>query len=119
LGIDKNRKYEIIVFPNQDEGLKAQRILLSRDMDFKHISALAVVVLEDRRKEACRAIIDEDEESSLNEDISIVPLAFPIVGGPAAILQVLICLQTYGNNLHSKLALTLASLAAVIVHSCF
>ncbi len=59
--------------------------------------------------------IDEDEESNLNEDISIVPLAFPIVGGPAAILQVLICLQIYGNNFHSKLALTLASLAAVIV----
>jgi len=59
--------------------------------------------------------IDEDDESTLNEDISIVPLAFPIVGGPAAILQVLICLQIYGNNFHSKIALTLASITAVIV----
>ena len=59
--------------------------------------------------------IDEDEESNLNEDISIVPLAFPIVGGPAAILQVLICLQIYGNNFQSKLALTFASVAAVTV----
>ena len=57
--IEEDKKYEIIVFPNQDEGLKAQRILISRDEDFKHISTLAVVVPEERRQEACRNIIDE------------------------------------------------------------
>ena len=56
--IDKNKKYEIIVFPNQDEGLKAQRILISKGEDFKHISTLAVVVPENHRQEACRNIID-------------------------------------------------------------
>jgi len=58
LEIDKNRQYEIIVFPNQDEGLKAQRVLMTTGIDFKHISTLAVVVPADRRQEACRRIID-------------------------------------------------------------
>ncbi len=58
--IEKNKRYEIIVFPNQDEGLKAQRVLVSKGEDFKHISTLAVAVLEERRQEACRSIIDGD-----------------------------------------------------------
>jgi ArsR family metal-binding transcriptional regulator len=59
LEIENNKKYEIVVFPNQDEGLKAQRVLFSKGEDFKHISTLAVVVPEERRREACRHIIDE------------------------------------------------------------
>ena len=58
--IDKSKQYEIIVFPNQDEGLKAQRFLISLGLDFKHISALAVVVPESRKKEVCRAIVGEN-----------------------------------------------------------
>ncbi len=58
--IDKNKQYEIIVFPNQDEGLKAQRVLLSKGADFKHISTLAVVVPEKHKESACRAILDEN-----------------------------------------------------------
>jgi len=58
--IDKNKKYEIVVFPNQDEGLKAQQVLVSRGEDFKHISTLAVAVPEDRTRQVCRAIIDEN-----------------------------------------------------------
>jgi ArsR family metal-binding transcriptional regulator len=58
--IDKNKQYEIIVFPNQDEGLKAQRILIAKGENFKHISILAVAVPEERRQEACRSIIDGD-----------------------------------------------------------
>jgi ArsR family metal-binding transcriptional regulator len=57
LEISKSKKYEIIVFPNQDEGLKAQRVLVSKGVDFKHISTLAVVVPEERSQEACQAII--------------------------------------------------------------
>jgi len=57
LEIDKSKQYEIIVFPNQDEGLKAQRVLVSKGIDFKHISTLAVVVPQERRQEACRNII--------------------------------------------------------------
>jgi ArsR family metal-binding transcriptional regulator len=60
LEIEKDKKYEIIVFPNQDEGLKAQRVLISGGEDFKHISTLAVVVPESRKDEACRAIVDEN-----------------------------------------------------------
>ncbi|MFA5116655.1 MAG: (Fe-S)-binding protein, partial [Candidatus Omnitrophota bacterium] len=45
---------------DQDEGSKAQRILISKGIDFKHISTLAVVVPEERSQEICRAIIDED-----------------------------------------------------------
>jgi ArsR family metal-binding transcriptional regulator len=60
LEIAKSKKYEIIVFPNQDEGLKAQRVLLSKGADFKHISTLAVVMPEEHKESACRAIIDED-----------------------------------------------------------
>ena len=56
--IEKDKKYEIIVFPNQGEGLKAQRLLVSKGEDFKHISTLAVVVSEERRREACLSIID-------------------------------------------------------------
>jgi ArsR family metal-binding transcriptional regulator len=56
--IEKDKKYEIIVFPNQEEGLKAQGILLSKGEDFKYISTLAVAVPEDRRQQACRSIID-------------------------------------------------------------
>jgi len=58
--IEKSKKYEVIVFPNQDEGLKAQRILVSSGKDFKHISTLAVAVPEDCRQETCRSIIDGD-----------------------------------------------------------
>ena len=58
--IDKNKQYEIIVFPNQDEGLKAQRVLFSKGADFKHISTLAVVVPEEHKESACRTIIDKD-----------------------------------------------------------
>jgi len=60
LEIDKNKDYEIIVFPNQDEGLKAQRVLVSTGADFKLISTLAVVVPKDCRQEACRLIIAGD-----------------------------------------------------------
>jgi len=60
LEIDKNKKYEIIVFPNQDEGMKAQRLLVSKGEDFKHISTLAVVVHEDRREEVCQSIIKDN-----------------------------------------------------------
>jgi len=60
LEIDKSKQYEIIVFPNQDEGLKAQRVLLSKGVDFKHISTLAVVVPEEHKEAASRVIIDED-----------------------------------------------------------
>ncbi|MCX5697251.1 MAG: hypothetical protein NTU54_04710 [Candidatus Omnitrophica bacterium] len=58
--IDKNNQYEIIVFPNQDEGLKAQRVLVAKGDDFKHISTLAVVVPEEHKEAACRAIIYEN-----------------------------------------------------------
>jgi len=60
LEIDKSKQYEIIVFPNQDEGLKAQRILLSKNADFKHISTLAVVIPEERKQEVFQNIIDEN-----------------------------------------------------------
>jgi len=60
LEIEKDKKYEIIVFPNQDEGLKAQRILVTKGENFKHISTLAVAVPEERRQEVCRSIIDGD-----------------------------------------------------------
>ena len=58
--IDQNKQYKIIVFPNQDEGLKAQRVLISKEENFKHISTLAVVVSEERKQEVCRAIVDEN-----------------------------------------------------------
>ena len=57
--IDKNKQCEIIVFPNQCEGLRAQRILVTKNMDFKHISTLAIVVPEGERKEICRMLINE------------------------------------------------------------
>ena len=57
--IDKYKNYEIIVFPNQDEGLKAQRALVTHNIDFKHISTLAVVVPENKRQQICRTIIDD------------------------------------------------------------
>jgi len=60
LEIEKDKKYEIIVFPNQDEGLKAQRILISKGEDFKHISTLAVAVPEDRRQDVCHNIIQDN-----------------------------------------------------------
>jgi ArsR family metal-binding transcriptional regulator len=60
LEIDKNKRYEIIVFPNQDEGLKAQRTLISKGVDFKHISTLAVVIPEDHGQGICRDLNDEN-----------------------------------------------------------
>ncbi|MCX5667739.1 MAG: hypothetical protein NTY34_05470 [Candidatus Omnitrophica bacterium] len=56
--IDKSKQYEIIVFPNQDEGLKAQRVLVTKNIDYKHISTLAVAVSEKYRQEICRILID-------------------------------------------------------------
>ena len=58
--IEKHTNYEIIIFPNQDEGLKAQRVLVTKNIDFKHISTLAVVVPEEYRQKICRSLIDED-----------------------------------------------------------
>ncbi len=58
--IDKKKQYEIVVFPNQEEGLKAQRILLSKNADFKHISTLAVVIPEELKQEVFQNIIDEN-----------------------------------------------------------
>jgi ArsR family metal-binding transcriptional regulator len=60
LEIDIKANYEIIVFPNQDEGLRAQQILVTEDIDFKHISTLAVVVPEERRKEVCRFLSNKN-----------------------------------------------------------
>ena len=57
--IDRDKNYEIIVLPNQDVGLKAQQTLVTRQVDFKHISTLAVVVPEEKRQEVCRLLIDE------------------------------------------------------------
>ena len=58
--IEKDKDYEIIVFPNQDEGLKTQRVLVTKNIDFKHISTLAVVVLRKNQQEICRILIDND-----------------------------------------------------------
>ena len=58
--IAKNSKYEIIVFPNQEEGLKAQQILVTRNIDFKHISTLAVVVPEEKYQDICHLLTKED-----------------------------------------------------------
>lgn len=57
--IEKDKDYEIIVFPNQDEGLKVQKILVTHGMDFKHISSLAVVVPGDMAEGACKIILKE------------------------------------------------------------
>ena len=58
--IGKNKHYEIIVFPNQDIGLKAQQVLVTRNIGFKHISTLAVVVSEEERKDICSLLTNED-----------------------------------------------------------
>ena len=58
--IEKDKNYEIIVFPNQDIGLKAQQILVTRNIDFKHISTLAVVVPEENRQDICRLLLNEN-----------------------------------------------------------
>ncbi|MCM8778172.1 MAG: hypothetical protein NC834_00015 [Candidatus Omnitrophica bacterium] len=57
--IEKNKNYEIIVFPNQDIGLKAQQILATKDIDFKYISTLAVVVPQEKCQNICSLLIDE------------------------------------------------------------
>jgi len=59
LEIAKDRKYEIIVFPNQEIGLKAQQILVTRNIDFKHISTLAVVVPEEKYQDICHLLTKE------------------------------------------------------------
>ena len=58
--IVKDKKYEIIVFPNQEGGLKGQRVLVTRNIDFKHISTLAVAVPEEERQKICKILIDDD-----------------------------------------------------------
>ncbi len=57
--IEKNKDYEIIVFPNQDEGLRAQRILVEGKIGFKHISTLAVAVPEEKYQDICHLLIKE------------------------------------------------------------
>jgi len=59
LQIHRDRDYEIIVFPNQEIGLKAQQVLVTKDIDFKHISNLAVVVPQEKRSEICRLLTEE------------------------------------------------------------
>ncbi|MCM8763124.1 MAG: hypothetical protein NC829_01970 [Candidatus Omnitrophica bacterium] len=57
--INKNADYEIIVFPNQDTGLKAQQILATKNIDFKHISGLAIVVPQEKCQDICSLLIKE------------------------------------------------------------
>ncbi|MDD2654890.1 MAG: (Fe-S)-binding protein [Candidatus Omnitrophica bacterium] len=57
--IKKDKDYEIVVFPNQDEGLRAQRILAEQEIDFKHISTLAVVVPQEKHQNVCNLLIKE------------------------------------------------------------
>ena len=57
--IEKDKDYEIIVFPNQEIGLKGQQILVTRNIDFKHISTLAVAVPEEKHKEICSLLTNE------------------------------------------------------------
>ena len=57
--IEKDKDYEIIVFPSQDEGLRAQRILVEREIGFKHISTLAVVVPEEKYQDICHLLTKE------------------------------------------------------------
>jgi ArsR family metal-binding transcriptional regulator len=59
LEIAKDRKYEIIVFPNQEQGSKAQQILVTKDIDFKHISTLAVAVPEEKYQDICHFLTKE------------------------------------------------------------
>jgi len=59
LEIEKDKDYEIIIFPNQDEGLRAQRILVEREIGFKHISTLAVVVPEEKYQAVCYLLSKE------------------------------------------------------------
>ena len=59
--------------------------------------------------------IPDDENDVHKSDMAIVPLAFPIVSGPAAILQVMICLQKFGDNFRVKLILTFATITSVLV----
>ncbi len=58
LEIHKDKDYEIIVFPGQDEGLAGQRVLLGKQKEFKHISTLAVVVRQESCQEMCRILLD-------------------------------------------------------------
>lgn len=57
--IDIKTDYQIIVFPNQDEGLKAQRALVTQRIDFKHISTLAVVIPQESLQKICRLLIED------------------------------------------------------------
>ncbi|MFH1824467.1 MAG: hypothetical protein ABH873_04495 [Candidatus Firestonebacteria bacterium] len=59
LEIKKGSNYQIIVFPNQEDGLKAQRILLSKNSGFKYVSSLAVVVAEEDRESTCNRLTRE------------------------------------------------------------
>ena len=59
--------------------------------------------------------IPNDDEDVENSDMAIVPLAFPTISGPAAILQIMICLQKYGENIQVKLILSLAALSSVLI----
>lgn len=60
LTIDKKKNYEIIVFPNQEQGLKAQQILVTKGIGFKHISTLAVVVPEEKYLDICRLLTENN-----------------------------------------------------------
>lgn len=57
--IQKDKNYKIIVFANQDEGQEAQRILVTRNIDFKHISTIAVVVEEENCENICQLLNNE------------------------------------------------------------
>jgi len=59
LFIEKDKSYEIIVFPSQDIGIKAQQILATKDVEFKYISNLAVVVPKQAREETCLILVKE------------------------------------------------------------
>jgi len=71
------------------------------------------------KPQTTKPIEQHDGHDSLNEDISFVPLAIPMVSGPAAILQVLLCLQIYGNDIHTKFVLTFSALTGVAIVFCF
>jgi len=58
--IDKDGRYEIIVFANPEEGAGALRVLATERIEFKHISTLAVVVPADKSPHICSLLTDQD-----------------------------------------------------------
>lgn len=75
----------------------------------------------ERREERAQQVLDEEHEhptpriDGLPDDVSVFPLAIPLLSGPGSIAAVMLAMSQGGNEMGSILAVSAAILANIVI----